>query len=195
MKKKILAIILIFFLKTTTLAEGIWSVNGYELSNVNILHKTNTVHVSGRVQNGKSSEYLKLRFLVSNDNGFRGWAETSVQHYEGKGELFEARLSYHRKARIWNIEKIEVTGTSVSTLNQTTTGKMGTCTITSTVPLEMKVYNPDKAFMKSFSVRPGAPYALTLQSGPYRVELTVGQASHVQVINFPPGSSSWNLGK
>jgi len=94
-------------------AEGIWSVNGYHLSNVNILHKLNTVHVSGRIQGGTWAEYLKIRILVSNDNGYRGWAETSLQNYSGKGELFESQFKYYPKSRIWNIEKIDVVGNKV----------------------------------------------------------------------------------
>jgi len=94
-------------------AEGIWSVNGYHLSNVNILHKLNTVHVSGRIQGGKWAEYLKIRILVSNDNGYRGWAETSLQNYSGKGELFESQFKYYTKSRIWNIEKIDIVGNKV----------------------------------------------------------------------------------
>jgi len=101
-------------------AEGIWSVNGYHLSNVNVLHKLNTVHVSGRIQGGKFSDYLKIRILVSNDNGYRGWAETSLQNYSGKGELFESQFKYYQKSRIWNIEKIDIVGNKIdgSTTNQ-----------------------------------------------------------------------------
>lgn len=98
-------------------AEGIWSVDGYHLSNVNVLHKLNTVHVSGRIQGGKFADYLKIRILVSNDNGFRGWAETSLQNYSGKGELFESQFKYYQKSRIWNIEKIEIVGNKIDGSN------------------------------------------------------------------------------
>lgn len=95
-------------------AEGIWNVNGYQLSNVNVLDRGTQIEVSGRIQNGKAADYLKIQILVSNDNGHQFWAETSLQHYSGKGELFEARFRYYRKARIWNIEKIQVIGNQVS---------------------------------------------------------------------------------
>jgi len=95
-------------------AEGIWSVNGYHLSNVNVLHKLNTVHVSGRIQGGKYADYLKIRILVSNDNGYRKWAETSLQRFSGKGELFECQFKYYKKSRIWNIEKIDIIGNAVN---------------------------------------------------------------------------------
>lgn len=94
-------------------AEGIWSVDGYHLSNVNVLHKLNTVHVSGRIQGGKFADYLKIRILVSNDNGYRGWAETSLQNYSGKGELFESQFKYYQKSRIWNIEQIDIVGNKI----------------------------------------------------------------------------------
>lgn len=72
MRKLIFLAICLLILGTNVYAEGIWSVNGYHLSNVNILHKMNTVHVSGRIQGGQAADYLKIRILISNDNGFRG---------------------------------------------------------------------------------------------------------------------------
>ena len=110
-------VILILICLTTWIngvqAEGIWSVDGYHLSNVNVLHKLNTVHVSGRIQGGKFADYLKIRILVSNDNGYRGWAETSLQNYSGKGELFESQFKYYQKSRIWNIEQIDIVGNKI----------------------------------------------------------------------------------
>lgn len=69
--------------------------------------------MSGRIQGGKFADYLKIRILVSNDNGYRGWAETSLQNYSGKGELFESQFKYYRKSRIWNIEKINISGNKI----------------------------------------------------------------------------------
>lgn len=114
MKKIILLLAASFLFMNNAWAEGIWSVNGYQLSNVNILDRSSQIEVSGRIQNGEAADYLKIQILVSNDNGFRCWAETSIQHYCGKGELFTARFKYRRKARSWNIEKIQVTGNKVS---------------------------------------------------------------------------------
>jgi len=95
-------------------AEGIWSVNGYHLSNVNVLHKLNIVHVSGRIHGGKYADYLKIRILVSNDNGYRKWAETSLQRFSGKEELFECQFKYYKQSRIWNIEQIDIIGNAVN---------------------------------------------------------------------------------
>lgn len=114
MQKIILLLTASFLFMNNAWAEGIWNVNGYQLSNVNVLDRGSQIEVSGRIQNGKAADYLKIQILVSNDNGYRCWAETSVQHYSGKGELFEARFRYYRKARTWNIEKIQIIGNQVS---------------------------------------------------------------------------------
>lgn len=189
-------IILILICLTTWInnvqAEGIWSVNGYHLSNVNVLHKSNTVYVSGRIQGGQGADYLKIRILVSNDNGFRGWAETSVQHYVGKGELFESQFKYYPKARLWNIVKIEVIGNNISGVQNTQNNQMSICKVTSTVDLSIKVYSPGKG-MKAFNVGPGRPYMLNIASGSYRAEISAGQASKLQNIDFPAGNCEWNF--
>ena len=114
MKQILLILIFLTIWINDVQAEGIWSVNGYHLSNVNVLHKLNTVHVSGRIQGGKYADYLKIRILVSNDNGYRKWAEASLQRFSGKGELFECRFKYYKKSRIWNIEKIDIIGNAVN---------------------------------------------------------------------------------
>ncbi len=114
MKQILLILIFLTIWINDVQAEGIWSVNGYHLSNVNVLHKLNTVHVSGRIHGGKYADYLKIRILVSNDNGYRKWAETSLQRFSGKGELFECQFKYYKKSRIWNIEKIDIIGNAVN---------------------------------------------------------------------------------
>lgn len=116
--KTIFCVLILMLFSSTSFAEGIWNVNGYQLSNVNILDRSNKIEVKGRIQNGPSAQFLKIRILLSNDNGYRRWAETSVQHYVGKGELFEATFRYHQKAKFWNIEQIEVTGNNISNTSQ-----------------------------------------------------------------------------
>lgn len=173
-------------------AEGIWSVNGYHLSNVNILHKMNTVYVSGRIQGGQAADYLKIRILISNNNGFRGWAETSVQHYVGKGELFESQFKYYPKVRLWNIEKIEVLGNNIAGVQNSYNNQMSICRVTSTVDLSIKIYAPGKG-IQTFNVGPGRPYTLNIASGMYRAEISAGQGSKFQDVNFPAGTCNWNF--
>lgn len=117
MKKILLLLVILAIWNNNVKAEGVWSVNGYHLSNVNVLHKLNTVHVSGRIYGGKYADYLKIRILISNDSGYRRWAETSLQRYSGKGELFESQFKYYKKSRIWNIEQVDVIGNSVGQTN------------------------------------------------------------------------------
>jgi hypothetical protein len=173
-------------------AEGIWSVNGYHLSNVNILHKMNTVNVSGRIQGGQAADYLKIRILISNDNGFRGWAETSVQHYVGKGELFESQFKYYSKARLWNIERIEVIGSTVSNQKQNEIQNTS-CTVTSTQELMINLYDYGKSFKHTFTVGPSTPYQLNVRSGNYRAEIIQGNKSNTQSVSFPPNSCTWDF--
>lgn len=192
MKQIILLLICLTTWINNVQAEGIWSVNGYHLSNVNILHKSNTVYVSGRIQGGLGADYLKIRILVSNDNGYRGWAETSVQHYAGKGELFESQFKYYPKARLWNIEKIEVIGNNITGAQNSQNSRMSLCRVTSTVDLLIKVYAPGQG-IQTFNVGPGRPYILSIASGAYRAEISAGKGSKFQDVTFPSGECTWNF--
>jgi len=192
MKKLIFLAGCLLIFVTNVHAEGIWSVNGYQLSNVNILHKSNTVYISGRIQGGQSAEYLRIRILVSNDNGFRGWAETSLQYYAGKGELFDSQFKYYPKARLWNIEKIDVIGSSVSNQKQNDIQNT-TCTVTSTQKLMISLYDYGRNFKHTFTVGPNNPYQLTVKSGHYRAEIIQGNTSRTQSVTFPPNACNWSF--
>lgn len=192
MKKLIFLAGCLLIFGTNVYAEGIWSVNGYQLSNVNILHKSNTVYISGRIQGGKGAQYLKIRILVSNDNGFRGWAETSLQYYAGKGELFDSQFKYYSKSRLWNIEKIEVVGSSVSNQKQNEIQNTS-CTVTSTQELMIILYDYGRSFKHTFTVGPSTPYQLNVRSGNYRAEIIQGNRSNTQTVSFPPNECTWNF--
>lgn len=194
MLKRILLLLMILSLnEINAYSEGRWNVNGYELSNVNVLHRGNKVEVSGRIQNGQAADYLRIRILVSNDNGFKAWCESSVQQYSGKGELFEAKFDYYPKARQWNIEKIDVIGNTIGGVQNSYGEQIASCTVTSAKELMITIYNVDRGFKESFRVGPNSPYQLNVKSGHYRAEFNDGINTSFKTVNLPAGSSTWRF--
>lgn len=92
----------------SAVAEGLWQSNGYVFSNVNVTQRGQEVTISGRVSSGQAQNPLRIEVEIENDDGQRKVAVATVKNYVGKGELFKAKVSHHKRSLWWNVKNLSV---------------------------------------------------------------------------------------
>lgn len=91
-------------------AEGAWTVKGHAFTNVHAWQQGNEVKVSGRVSNGPVRSPLQATIYSTNDAGRTHSASFRIEKYTGRGETFETQFTSAKRAKWWNVTRIEVAG-------------------------------------------------------------------------------------
>jgi len=91
-------------------AEGAWTVKGHAFTNVHAWQRGNEVKVSGRVSNGPVRSPLQATIYATNDAGRTHSVTVRIETYTGRGETFETKFTSTKRAKWWNITRIEVAG-------------------------------------------------------------------------------------
>lgn len=110
MTKTSLILLSLLFCVNGAWAEGAWTVKGHAFTNVHAWQKGNEVKVSGRVSNGPVRSPLQATIYSTDDAGRTHSASFRIENYTGRGETFETQFTTTKRAKWWNITRIEVAG-------------------------------------------------------------------------------------
>lgn len=107
MKHLLRAILVLLFFATLVLADGVWSSNGYVITNVSTQQRGKEVTISGRVSGGAAKSQIYVTVSVVNDKGNTSNALAVIQNYTGRGELFEAKFISLDIAQTWKVVDVK----------------------------------------------------------------------------------------